>query len=429
MHSTYWMPINNSLATQYTFSAWVYSDGPTADLYLFMKEENETDYYTLVAYATTATRGKWVKIQATVSVPAHIKKLNLRIDNNGGGTVYFDDVELKKTSGVTSEIIEENNYYAFGMKHEGYNNVTTSSDPALKYKYLGQERQDEMELNWDTFRYRNYDYTIGRFFGVDPISEQFYTISPYQFAHNNPIWKIELEGLEGQETQGEDKVNREPVKSFIVAGRAEVKMVQETAEEASKKSGGKLVGNIAKAGGTVFALLTNYMSPNYGGETSESVIHGRSGPMNMGLPIDEVKMAVDDWKHEAFVTNLSQVGVEKSDKSEVIYRGGAFTDSNFTPRPGIDDGAGPKSGLSTFKDPIKAANGNNKVQALNAGLLRSWGFQLTETPDGHVGIRPPSQKLLEYWAASRGKDPGTDPAQLLTQMVKAARIEEIKIPK
>jgi hypothetical protein len=37
------------------------------------------------------------------------------------------------------------------------------------------------------------------------------SISPYQFAHNNPVWKIELEGLEGVATSGQDIVNREPV--------------------------------------------------------------------------------------------------------------------------------------------------------------------------------------------------------------------------
>lgn len=86
------------------------------------------------------------------------------------------------------------------------------SDAGLyKYKFLGQERQDELGLNWDTFRYRNYDMAIGRFMGVDPITEEYMSISPYQFAHNNPVWKIELEGLEGVTTSGQDVVNREPV--------------------------------------------------------------------------------------------------------------------------------------------------------------------------------------------------------------------------
>lgn len=38
---------------------------------------------------------------------------------------------------------------------------------------------------------------IGRFFGVDPVSSEYMSISTFQFAHNNPVWKIELEGLKG----------------------------------------------------------------------------------------------------------------------------------------------------------------------------------------------------------------------------------------
>lgn len=39
---------------------------------------------------------------------------------------------------------------------------------AYKYKCQGQERQDELGLNWDSFKYRNYDYAIGRFMSIDP---------------------------------------------------------------------------------------------------------------------------------------------------------------------------------------------------------------------------------------------------------------------
>ncbi len=77
-----------------------------------------------------------------------------------------------------------------------------------QYKYNGQELQTELGLNWYTYRYRNYDATTGRFFGVDPITEKYYNISTYQFAHNNPIWKIEIEGLEGQPTTNDDLMSR-----------------------------------------------------------------------------------------------------------------------------------------------------------------------------------------------------------------------------
>lgn len=72
------------------------------------------------------------------------------------------------------------------------------SDAGLyKYKYQGQERQDELGLNWDSFKYRNYDYAIGRFMCIDPLSEDYAYQSTYAFAENKVIDHIELEGLEG----------------------------------------------------------------------------------------------------------------------------------------------------------------------------------------------------------------------------------------
>lgn len=44
-------------------------------------------------------------------------------------------------------IIDENNYYPFGMKHEGYNNSSTAGSYKYKYKYNGKELQDELGLN------------------------------------------------------------------------------------------------------------------------------------------------------------------------------------------------------------------------------------------------------------------------------------------
>jgi len=81
---------------------------------------------------------------------------------------------------------------------------------AQNFTYLGQEEQNELGLNWLTFRHRNYMPEIGRFFGVDPVAGDYVTISPYQFAHNNPVWKIELEGLEGMERFGVDLINAPP---------------------------------------------------------------------------------------------------------------------------------------------------------------------------------------------------------------------------
>ena len=76
--------------------------------------------------------------------------------------------------------------------------------------YLGKEINKELGLNWITFRHRNYMPEIGRFFGVDPVAGDYVNISTYQFAHNNPVSKIELEGLEGHMLNGVDVINAPP---------------------------------------------------------------------------------------------------------------------------------------------------------------------------------------------------------------------------
>ena len=104
-------------------------------------------------------------------------------------------------------IAEESNYYPFGLQHKGYNvpdqyimdwgNVTTfPSSLNNKYKYQGQERQDELGLNWDSFKWRNYDYAIGRFMSIDPLAEEYVYNSPYAFQENKIGLGRELEGLE-----------------------------------------------------------------------------------------------------------------------------------------------------------------------------------------------------------------------------------------
>jgi RHS repeat-associated protein len=119
------------------------------------------------------------------------------------------------------KIIEENHYYPFGLKHTNYNSdvkmytrenpITGLFDvngtlmikpvsPLLKssynYKYQGQERQDELGLNWDSFKYRNYDYAIGRFMSIDPLAEKYPYNSTYAFQENKMGMGRELEGLE-----------------------------------------------------------------------------------------------------------------------------------------------------------------------------------------------------------------------------------------
>ena len=108
----------------------------------------------------------------------------------------------KNTSSNLLEIIEENNYYPFGLEHQGYNNspkITFGNAIAEQYKYNGQELQDELGLNVTAMDYRQYDSSIGRFTSIDLLSELAFENSGYNYAYNNPNYFNDPTGLFGEE--------------------------------------------------------------------------------------------------------------------------------------------------------------------------------------------------------------------------------------
>ncbi|QRA42058.1 RHS repeat domain-containing protein [Chryseobacterium cucumeris] len=95
-------------------------------------------------------------------------------------------------NGAGLEIIEESNYYPFGLKHEGYNVLT--GNPSYKYKYNSKELQETGMYDYGA---RFYMPDIGRFGTVDPRSQ--YTHEAYSYVWNNPVQFNDPTGMEGEE--------------------------------------------------------------------------------------------------------------------------------------------------------------------------------------------------------------------------------------
>ncbi|NDJ00154.1 hypothetical protein GWA97_13820, partial [Flavobacterium sp. LaA7.5] len=91
-----WIDIDITEPTQYTFSVWVHSNGPSYRLSLKMKDADETGYATVISDVSGSTIDAWIKIQKTITVSPDIKKISLRVRNNGNSattrnTVWFDN--------------------------------------------------------------------------------------------------------------------------------------------------------------------------------------------------------------------------------------------------------------------------------------------------------------------------------------------------
>ncbi|HRQ49449.1 MAG TPA: RHS repeat-associated core domain-containing protein, partial [Agriterribacter sp.] len=119
------------------------------------------------------------------------------ISNRSDQHVYFDDFKVAITAG---NIIEENHYYSFGLKIAAISSKKLGhvNEGVLKNDYLYNDKElfDDGELNWYNYGFRNYDPQIWRFPQLDPLTDYYAVLTSYQYADNDPIANVDLDGLE-----------------------------------------------------------------------------------------------------------------------------------------------------------------------------------------------------------------------------------------
>ncbi|CAL2064818.1 N-acetylmuramoyl-L-alanine amidase [Tenacibaculum sp. 190524A05c] len=159
-------------------------------------------------YTTTSYLGNFVYKNNDLQFLKHLEGYSKYTANGKFDYVYqykdhLDNVRLSYTDGNLdgvidkSEIIEESNYYPFGLKHKGYNNIVSSYGDAIaqKFGYNGKELNEELGIQWHDFGARHYDAALGRWMNLDPLAEEMRRHSPYNYAFNNPIFFIDPDGM------------------------------------------------------------------------------------------------------------------------------------------------------------------------------------------------------------------------------------------
>ena len=116
-----------------------------------------------------------------------ISDKKIGVDANSDGYIDY----------YNADVITANDFYPGGMTMPGrkYSQANTK----YRYGFNGKENDNEVkgEGNQQDYGFRIYDPRLGRFLSVDPLTQEYPELTPYQFASNTPIWAIDIDGLEG----------------------------------------------------------------------------------------------------------------------------------------------------------------------------------------------------------------------------------------
>ena len=137
------------------------------------------------------SEGRYYNHTGTVT-PTWRLEYSLR-DHLGNTRISFSDLNSDGKIDVPSEILQENQYYAFGLEHEGNWKMTNIAED-MPYTYNGKEWNSEHNLKLYDYGARWYDPTVGRFTTTDRFTEKYLQMTPYQYGANNPISNIDVNG-------------------------------------------------------------------------------------------------------------------------------------------------------------------------------------------------------------------------------------------
>ncbi len=98
---------------------------------------------------------------------------------------------VRVVASADGTVEETNHYYPFGALFG-----ESAGSNRQRYKYNGKELERLLALDWYDYGARWYDPVLARWHTVDPLAEKYPDISPYVYCHDNPVNKIDPDGMD-----------------------------------------------------------------------------------------------------------------------------------------------------------------------------------------------------------------------------------------
>ncbi|MDC8002502.1 DUF6443 domain-containing protein [Aureisphaera galaxeae] len=209
-------------------------------------------------------------------------------DHLGNVRLSYIDDNTDGSIDPANEIIEESNYFPFGLRHWGYNDSQNGlgNSFAQQRKFGGKEFQEELDLDWYDIAARNYDPALGRWMNIDPLAEEMRRHSPYNYAFDNPIYFMDPDGMAPLGNMAADWIKNGDGTYTAEAGDSAASLAMEAGislEEAN-------------------ALVQGQLGANY---------IGKDGKIKSNVEVGDV-IAIPDQVEEAEIISINQRGIEKA---------------------------------------------------------------------------------------------------------------------
>ncbi len=133
----------------------------------------------------------------TATLWSTTNKKQYELSNHLGNVLATVSDELKADN--TALVMSANDYYPFGMIQPD----RSYSSGGYRYGFNGKENDNEVkgDGNQQDYGMRIYDPRVGKFLSVDPLTNKYPELTPYQFASNRPIDGIDFDGKEWSTTK------------------------------------------------------------------------------------------------------------------------------------------------------------------------------------------------------------------------------------
>ena len=117
------------------------------------------------------------------------------VGNTGSVHVVISDRKIVTSSGISADILEVNDYYAWGQEIKSRSWTIESDRYLFGYQDMLRENTVNGEGNMYSTEFRMFDARLGRWMSLDPLMDQFPWMSPFVGMDNNPISLVDPLGL------------------------------------------------------------------------------------------------------------------------------------------------------------------------------------------------------------------------------------------